>query len=67
VNARNIPWVTVSKLLIFNKKDEIVTFSMGHMLLQTAPEQKISPIKEAIGWKTCFETLAGFARKGEIN
>lgn len=73
-NLEKIPQVTVPKLVIHGEKDEIVPLSMGHKLFQAAPEPKyFFPIKGAghndtwfIGGKTYFETLAEFARNGEI-
>ncbi|MCP4576467.1 MAG: alpha/beta hydrolase [Deltaproteobacteria bacterium] len=70
-NLEKITLITVPKLIFHGEKDEIVPFSMGQKLFQTAHQPKyFFPIKGAghndtylFGGKAYFETLATFAIK----
>jgi len=69
-NLEKISRIPVPKLLCHGEKDEIVPFSMGRKLFQTAHEPKIFfPIKGAghndtylVGGNAYFQTLAAFVR-----
>ena len=73
-NLERLGRVSVPKLIIHGRDDEIVPFSMGEELYDTAQEPKyFFPIKGAghndtylVGGKTYFERLSGFVRNSKI-
>ncbi|TET92887.1 MAG: alpha/beta hydrolase [Desulfobacteraceae bacterium] len=73
-NLKKITRVNVPKLIIHGEDDEIVPFSMGQKLYQTAKAPKyFCPIKGAghndtyvVGGNEYFETLATFVRDSSI-
>jgi fermentation-respiration switch protein FrsA (DUF1100 family) len=70
-NLEKVSHVSVPKLIIHGRDDEIVPFSMGEELYHTAPEPKyFFPIARAhhndtylVGGKTYFEKFTAFVRK----
>ncbi len=73
-NLEKITRITIPKLIIHGKEDEIIPFSMGQQLFQASQQPKyFFPIKGAghndtyiRGGKKYFETLATFTRNSKI-
>jgi fermentation-respiration switch protein FrsA (DUF1100 family) len=73
-NLKKIACVTIPKLIIHGKEDEIVSFSMGEKLFETAKAPKYFFQVEGAGHNDTFivggrrycETIAGFAYHSQI-
>jgi fermentation-respiration switch protein FrsA (DUF1100 family) len=73
-NLKKIGWVTVPKLIIHGKADEIIPFSMGSMLFEAATAPKyFLPLDRAghndtfvVGGRSYFEAFARFAYNSHL-
>jgi fermentation-respiration switch protein FrsA (DUF1100 family) len=73
-NLEKIARITVPKLIVHGEEDDIVPFSMGKEIYNTAqPPKYFSPIKNAghndtylVGGKKYFETLSAFIKDQQI-
>jgi fermentation-respiration switch protein FrsA (DUF1100 family) len=73
-NLKKIGYVTIPKLIVHGKEDEIVSFSMGEKLFKAARVPKyFLPIKDAghndtfiVGGRRYFETISTFAYRSKI-
>ncbi len=73
-NLKKIGHVSIPKLIILGRDDEIVPFSMGHKLFEAAkPPRYFFPVKEAghndtfvVGGRKYFEAIASFAYHSKI-
>ena len=73
-NLEKIGHITVPKLIIHGKQDEIVPFSMGERLFEAAKDRRyLFPINAAthndtfvVGGEKYFETIASFAHQSKI-
>jgi len=73
-NLKKIDFITIPKLIIHGKEDEIISFSMGEKLFNAAKAPKyFFPVENAghndtfiVGGREYFETIAAFAYHSKI-